>query len=184
MRTNIATSSQERIGWTKSLFYFFCNSCDQFCFCRASLDQLTVACVRFLSMISNAFSHWLKHWSTIYRKHALVTAYSVKVHIHHMCRQWLVVSSAHTVRLMKQKFCSMTTPSNGSISRVTDHLCGEFTGHWWIAPQRPVTWSSDVFLDLRLNKRLSRHSWGWLYETPSHPFWRHCNAHIGVFCYV
>ena len=33
--------------------------------------------------------------------------------------------------------------------------------------QRPATWSFDVFLDLRLNKRLSKHSWGWWSETPS-----------------
>ena len=42
--------------------------------------------------------------------------------------------------------------------------------------QRPVTRSFDVFFDLRLNKRLSNQSWGWWFETPSHPVWRHCNA--------
>ena len=31
--------------------------------------------------------------------------------------------------------------------------------------QRPVTRSSDVFFDLRLNKRLSKQSWGWWFET-------------------
>ena len=41
--------------------------------------------------------------------------------------------------------------------------------------QRPVTRSFGVFFDLRLNKRLSKHSWGWWYETPSRPLWRHCN---------
>ena len=39
----------------------------------------------------------------------------------------------------------------------------------------PVTRSFDVFLDLRLNKRLSKHSWGWWFE-PSRPLWRHCNV--------
>ena len=29
-----------------------------------------------------------------------------------------------------------------------------------------------------LNKRLSKQSWGWWLETPSHPLWRHCNAVI------
>ena len=42
-------------------------------------------------------------------------------------------------------------------------------------PQRPVTRSFDVFFDLRLNKRLSRQSWGWWFATLSHPLWRHCN---------
>ena len=32
--------------------------------------------------------------------------------------------------------------------------------------QRPVTRSFDVFFDLRLNKRLSKQSWGWWFETP------------------
>ena len=41
--------------------------------------------------------------------------------------------------------------------------------------QRPVTQSFGVFFDLRLNKRLSKQSWGWQFETPSRPLWRHCN---------
>ena len=44
--------------------------------------------------------------------------------------------------------------------------------------QRPVTRSCDVFFDLRLNKRLSKQSWGWWFDTPSHPLWRHCNETI------
>ena len=43
-------------------------------------------------------------------------------------------------------------------------------------PQRPVTRSFDVFFDLRLNKQLSKQSWGWWFEMPSHLLWRHCNA--------
>ena len=39
--------------------------------------------------------------------------------------------------------------------------------------QRPVTRSFDVSFDLRPNKRLSKHSWGWWFETPSRPLWRH-----------
>ena len=42
--------------------------------------------------------------------------------------------------------------------------------------QRPVTRSFDVFFDLYLNKRLSKQSWGWWFETPSRPLWRYCNA--------
>ena len=46
--------------------------------------------------------------------------------------------------------------------------------------QRPVTWSFDVLFDLRLNKRLSKQSWGWWFETPSRPLWRHSNAFLCV----
>ena len=39
--------------------------------------------------------------------------------------------------------------------------------------QRTVTQSFDVFY--ALNKRLSKQSWGWWFETPSPSLWRHCN---------
>ena len=41
--------------------------------------------------------------------------------------------------------------------------------------QRPVTRSFGVFFDLRLNKRLSKHWWGWWFGTQSCSLWRHCN---------
>ena len=44
--------------------------------------------------------------------------------------------------------------------------------------QSPVTRSFDIFFDLRLNKRLSKQSWGWWIETPSRLSWRHCNQPI------
>ena len=34
-------------------------------------------------------------------------------------------------------------------------------------PERPVTQSFDNLSDLCLNKRLSKYSWGWWFETPS-----------------
>ena len=44
--------------------------------------------------------------------------------------------------------------------------------------QRPVTRNFDVFFDLRLNKQLSKQSWGWWFEMPSRSFWRHCNVSV------
>ena len=67
------------------------------------------------------------------------------------------------------------TSSNGNIFRVTGPLCGEFTGPGEFPTQRPVTRSFDVFFDLRLNNRLSKHSWGWWFETLSWSLWRHHN---------
>ena len=46
--------------------------------------------------------------------------------------------------------------------------------------QRPVTRRFDVFFDLRPNKRLNKQWWGWWFETPSSPLWRHCNAMSSV----
>ena len=42
--------------------------------------------------------------------------------------------------------------------------------------QRPVTRSFDLFFDLRLNKRLSKQSWGWWFETLLRPLWRQRNG--------
>ena len=72
----------------------------------------------------------------------------------------------------------MMTSLNGNIFRVTGPLCGEFTGPGEFPTQRPVTQSFDVFFDLRLNKRLSKHSWGWWFETLSWSLWRHHNDWI------
>ena len=70
----------------------------------------------------------------------------------------------------------MMTSSNGNISRITGHLCGEFTGPRWI----PHTKASDAelwcFLWSRQNKGLSKQSWGWWFETQSCPLWRQCNV--------
>ena len=41
--------------------------------------------------------------------------------------------------------------------------------------QRPVTRSFDVYFYLRLNKRLSKQSWVWWFETPLRSLWCHCN---------
>ena len=72
--------------------------------------------------------------------------------------------------------------SSKNISRVTGHLCGEFTGPRWI----PRTKASDAelwcFFYLRLNKRLSKQSRGWWIEMLSRPLWRHRNVQTGFFC--
>ena len=73
---------------------------------------------------------------------------------------------------------SMMTSSNGNIFRVTGHLWGEFTGPRWI----PLTKASDAelwcFLWSRLDKRLSKQSWGWWFETRSRSLWRDSNGQI------
>ena len=46
--------------------------------------------------------------------------------------------------------------------------------------QGPVTRGFDVFFDLHLNKRLSKQSWGWSFETLSRPLLRHRNAQTGI----
>ena len=68
------------------------------------------------------------------------------------------------------------TSSNGNNFRVTGHLCGEFTGHRWI----PRTKASDAefwcFLWSASEKRLSKQSRGWWFETSSRSLWRQRNG--------
>ena len=45
--------------------------------------------------------------------------------------------------------------------------------------QRPVTRGFNVFFDLRLNKGLSKQSWGWWLETLSCSLWRQSNGNYG-----
>ena len=66
--------------------------------------------------------------------------------------------------------------------RVTGPLCGDLTGPGEFPAQRPVTRSFDVFFDLRLNKRMSKQSWGWWFETLPWSLWRQCNVLICWLC--
>ena len=70
---------------------------------------------------------------------------------------------------------NMMTSSNGNIFRVTGPLCGNSPVTGEFPAQRPVTRSFEVFFELRLNKRLSKQSWGWWFEKSSHLSWRHSN---------
>ena len=62
-----------------------------------------------------------------------------------------------------------------AISAGNSPVLGEFPA------QRPVRRSLDIFFDLHPNKRLSKQWWGWWFETPSCPLWRHCNDSC-IFC--
>ena len=69
--------------------------------------------------------------------------------------------------VIKWKIFRVTGPS---LCAGNSPVAGEFPA------QRPVTRSFDVFFDLRLNKRLSKQSWGWWSETPPRSLWRQCNG--------
>ena len=68
----------------------------------------------------------------------------------------------------------MMTSSNGNISALLAPCAGNSPVTDEFPSQRLVTRSFDVFFDLRLNKQLSKQSWGWWFETPSCSLWRHC----------
>ena len=65
------------------------------------------------------------------------------------------------------------TSLNGNIFCITGPLCGEFTGHRWIPHTKASV--TELWCFLCLNKRLSKQSWGWWFETPSRSLSHHCN---------
>ena len=77
--------------------------------------------------------------------------------------------------LYLQTDLNMMTSSNENIFRATALCAGNSPATGEFPAPRPVTWSSGVCFDLRLNKRLSEQSWVWWFETPASSLWRHCN---------
>ena len=88
-----------------------------------------------------------------------------------LCESSVYVCSSQQIwwRHQMETFSALLALCAGN-SQVT----GEFPS------QRPVTWRSDVFFDVHLNKRLSKQLWGWWFETPSHSLWCHCNEWLNI----
>ena len=86
------------------------------------------------------------------------------------------IYSAIATKILAPKLKIMMTSSNGNLFRVIGHLCGEITGLRWI----PISKASDAelwcFLWSVPDKRLSKQSWGWWFETQSGLLWRHSNV--------
>ena len=94
-----------------------------------------------------------------------------QVYIAHVrTRRHIILSSGRWIRMWWVPILGMMTSTNERIFRVTGPLCGDFSA------QRPVMRSFVIFFDLRLNKRLSKRSRGWWFETSSRSLWRHCNG--------
>ena len=72
--------------------------------------------------------------------------------------------------------CSMRRHQMETFSTLLAHCASNSPVTGDFPTQRQVTRSSDVFFDLRPNKRLSKQWRGWWFETPSRPLRRHCNG--------
>ena len=88
---------------------------------------------------------------------------------------FIIVKQIWSVPTQTNWSFNMMTSSNGNIFRVTGLCAGNSPVTGKFPTQRPVTRSFDVFFDLLLDKRLSKQSWGWWFETPSCPLWRYFN---------
>ena len=135
------------------------------------LEELSYPFTQKLSLLIPFNFHFVVLWLVsqplrviVYFLHRFVCIIvaSIQLLFIEICIMWCTWKSGHV----------MMTSSNGNIFRVTGHLCGEFTGPRWI----PRTKASDAELRCAFNKRLSKQSWGWWFETPLCPLWRHCNV--------
>ena len=91
--------------------------------------------------------------------------------LHQFTENWVIdINVTHSLDLPWWRHQMETFSALLALCAGNPSVSGEFPA------QRPVTRSLDVFFDLCLNKRLSKKSWGWWFETPSRPLWRHCNV--------
>ena len=93
--------------------------------------------------------------------------------MHHIPTKGIEIQWHSSKSLITFSRFPMMMSRNWNIFRViagNSPVTGEFPS------PRPVTRSFDVFFDLHPNKRLSKQSWGWWFDTPSRSLWRHCNA--------
>ena len=88
---------------------------------------------------------------------------------HTMCYKW---KSFEVVFLA---LSSMMTLSNGTFSALLPLCEGTPSVIDGFLSKRQVTLNFDVVFDLRLNKRLSKQSGCWWFDTSSRSLWRHCN---------
>ena len=123
----------------------------------------------FATSISFIASIWYQGFATAVIKLAHFSLLCVKINKRNMS------SMDRGLKIFDMNIFMMTSSNEKNSALLT--LCagispvtGEFPS------QRPVTRSFDVFFDLRLNKRLSKQSWGWWFGTPSPLSWRHCNV--------
>ena len=101
-----------------------------------------------------------------------------------MTSLWQLKRFEARIPLFKSLDCPLALAAAGMNQRFTRYppvinhnlgWCNSLVTYEFLA-QRPVTRSFDVFFDLRLNERLSKQSWGWWFETPLRPLWRHCHV--------
>ena len=114
------------------------------------------------------------------RNYGVIDQYFLSFYLLKSCKKFYKVwiLSSWTLSKMSpwgRSWCYMMTSSNGNISALLAICAGNSPASGEFLAQRPVTRSFDVFFDLRLDKRFSKQSWGWWFETLSRPLWRHCN---------
>ena len=92
------------------------------------------------------------------------------IHLLAICLDWQYCCNLHLAITLSIQLSPLGL-ATGHHHNLAQLVLGKFPA------QRPVTRSFNVFFDLHLNKRLSKQSWGWCFETLPCPIWRHCNEY-------
>ena len=154
--------------------------------------------------LSKLCSKWHAPWRQYIKTHSIK---SMKVRTNNMITRsstitaWLEKNNISHIYHISHKIVSIYYFKTHKTVNITCYRTSIFMSSWWrhqmetfyalLAPcvgnppvtgefptQRPVARRFDVFVDLRLIKRLSKQSWGWWFETPSRSLWRHYNVFV------
>ena len=112
------------------------------------------------------------------------------IHNEHVNLGACILARQYTVNFLKVKYAycglmrSWWRHQMETFSALLVLCAGTLPASGEFISQRPVTQSFDVFFDLRLNKRLSKQSWCWWFQTPSCSLWRHCKNPLWTSLYM
>ena len=140
-------------------------------YCMCEYASIRIACIGMCADASHArkcaHSHHMRSQSSMCGRDKILRVY---------CCCILLTWWRHQI----ESFCALLALCAGNLP-----VPGKFPSTGEFHPQRPMRRSFEVFFNLCLNKRLSKQSWGWWFEKPSHPLRRHSNeTHIPVFFFL
>ena len=110
---------------------------------------------------------------------------SIKVSTYNLQRTWLVTRAWCGTAVCRICITTITwwRHSMETFSALLTICAGNSPATGEFPTQRPVTRNFHVIFDLRLNKRLSKQSWGWWFDTLLRLLWHHCyEIHVNSWC--
>ena len=106
------------------------------------------------------------------KSNSIKSSWSLPSHFEWRHTRWIILTSGKTWK----KYAQLHDVVKWKIFGVTDPLCGEFIGHWWISFTKASGVECDVCFDLRMNKQLSKQSRRRWVKTSLRPLWRRCKV--------
>ena len=155
--------------WQDAIIFFF-----QFTFghfnAKITQSEAVTNCPNFVSLMSVLYDFVINIYG-VFTLYSYCYAFCMNNH-----RGWLSCLLSHgdyTMLWVSTELTSWWRHQMETFSVLLALCAGNSPVTGEFPAQRPVTRSFDVFFDLRLNKQFSKQSWGWGFQTPSCPLWRH-----------